>query len=220
MKKLFKSFITLTCIMTILCGCSCSNKLPKPEISNSALGKQFGLDANINMSSIDKYLDRNDVVYRDMRMLVDPIEYGMLDGGDKYLSGFIKGFEVIPLPYLKRVTPPPVEGIGNAYAGPTLFSEVDGKFKANYKESMDILNYIFPKDKSIFLMCGGAGYAGETKTMLISLGWDANKIYNVGGYWTYKGENKVTTKLANGNYDFSKVAYHDIDFSVLTPVED
>ena len=28
-------------------------------------------------------------------------------------------------------------------------------------------------------MCGGGGYAGMTKTMLVSLGWDENKIYNV-----------------------------------------
>mgnify|MGYP003306326125 CR=1 FL=1 len=52
-----------------------------------------------------------------------------------------------------------------------------GKYEANYKESLEILEYYFPKDKNIFLMCGGGGYAGMTKTMLVTLGWDETKIY-------------------------------------------
>ena len=69
-------------------------------------------------------------------------------------------------------------------------------------------------------MCGGGGYAGMAKGMLVSLGWDENKIYNVGGYWFYEGENNVAVKETNSLgetvYNFSKVAYHDIDFSMLT----
>ena len=71
-------------------------------------------------------------------------------------------------------------------------------------------------------MCGGAGYAGMTKTMLISLGWDKNKIYNVGGFWFYEGNNKINVKKEiNGkvSYDFWKVTYHDIDFSNLHEVK-
>ena len=52
---------------------------------------------------------------------------------------------------------------------------------------MDIINRLFPKDKVIFLMCGGGGYAGMTKDFLVTMGWDETKIYNVGGYWYYKG---------------------------------
>ena len=67
-------------------------------------------------------------------------------------------------------------------------------------------------------MCGGGGYAGMTKNLLVSLGWDENKIYNVGGYWYYNGENNIEVK--NGNkYDFYKVIYHDIDFKNLTEVK-
>ena len=83
---------------------------------------------------------------------------------------------------------------------------------------MQILEYLFPKDKNIFLICGGGGYAGMTKTMLVKLGWDENKIYNIGGYWYYEGKNKVETK--NGEkYDFYKVQYHDIDFNNLTKIK-
>ena len=96
------------------------------------------------------------------------------------------------------------------------------EYKANYKESMEILEGLFPKDKVIFLMCGGGGYSGMMKNMLVALGWDASKIYDVGGYWYYEGENNVEVKrkLDDGPivYDFWKVPVHEIDFSELTEV--
>ena len=192
-------------------------KLPKPEITGGTRG-ELGIDKNINEETIDKYLNRSDSVYRDMRMLKDPGNYEAI-GGDSYLSGFVKGFEVVPYPYLTRVKGLPEE-VGDSYTGKTLFTQLeDGTYKANYKESMEYLEYYFPKDKNIFLMCGGGGYAGMTKALLVSLGWDANKIYNVGGFWYYKGNNKVEVKRENNGkviYDFYKVTYHNIDFSSLT----
>lgn len=160
------------------------------------------------------------MVYRDMRMLKDPGNYEAI-GGDSYISGFVKGFEVVPYPYLTKVKGLP-EIVGESYTGKTLFKEVDGKYVANYEESMEYLEYYFPKDKVIFLMCGGGGYAGMTKNLLVSLGWDENKIYNVGGYWFYNGKNNVqvkTTKDGKTTYDFWKVTYHDIDFKSLTEVK-
>lgn len=193
--------------------------LPTPEVTGGVRG-EFGIDKNINETTIDHYLNRPDSVYRDMRMLKDPGNYEAI-GGDAYLSGFVKGFEVVPYPYLVNVSGLPEE-VGDTYTGETLFTEKDGKYTANYKESMDILEYLFPKDKNIFLMCGGGGYAGMTKTMLVALGWDENKIYNVGGYWYYEGENNVevkTTKYGETSYDFWKIPYHDIDFSSLHEVD-
>jgi len=156
-----------------------------------------------------------------MRMLKDPGNYEAI-GGDSYLSGFVKDFEVVPYPYLTEVKGLP-EVVGDSYIGNTLFTEQkNGSYKANYKESMDILEYYFPKDKVIFLMCGGGGYAGMTKNLLVSLGWNADKIYNVGGYWYYNGKNNVSVKKGDGEnatYDFWKVTYHDIDFASLTEVK-
>ena len=191
------------------------NELPKPEVTSGLRG-EFGIDKNINEKTIDDYLGRDDSVYRDMRMLKDPGNYEAI-GGDSYLSGFVKGFEVVPYPYLVNVSGLPEE-VGDTYKGNTLFTEKDGKYTANYKESMDILEYLFPKDKNIFLMCGGGGYAGMTKNLLVALGWDADKIYNVGGYWYYDGDNNVevkNTKYGDTTYDFWKVPYHDIDFDSL-----
>ena len=193
--------------------------LPKPEVTGGERGA-LGIDKNINEETIDNYLNRSDSVYRDMRMLKDPGNYEAI-GGDSYLSGFVKGFEVVPYPLLTEVKGLP-EAVGDSYKGKTLFTETEeGKYTANYKESMEYLEYYFPKDKVIFLMCGGGGYAGMTKNFLVSLGWDGNKIYDVGGYWSYNGKNNVQVKrTVNGQnvYDFWKVTYHDIDFDSLTEV--
>ena len=194
-------------------------ELPLPEVTGGERGT-LGIDKNINEETLDEYLGREDVVYRDMRMLKDPGNYEAI-GGDAYLSGFVRGFEVVPYPYLVNVTGLPEE-VGKTYEGETLFTEKDGKYTANYAESLEILEYLFPKDKNIFLMCGGGGYAGMTKNLLISLGWDKDKIYNVGGFWYYKGKNKINVKntsRGSNTYDFYKIAYHDIDFDNLTKIK-
>lgn len=211
-----KKYIVCFCLVIVSCLvtyalCNRTSKLPVPEITSGLRG-EFGIDKNINEETIDKYLGRSDSVYRDMRMLKDPGNYEAI-GGDSYLSGFIKGFEVVPYPYLVNVTGLPSE-VGETYIGDTLFTFENGVYKANYEESLEILEYLFPRDKYIFLICGGGGYAGMTKSLLVNLGWDSNKIYNVGGFWYYNGNNRVDVK--NGSrYDFYKVLYHDIDFSEL-----
>ena len=54
----------------------------------------------------------------------------------------------------------------------------------------------------------------------MALGWDGSKIYDVGGYWFYDGENNVEVKRINDNgeivYDFYKVPVHEIKFEELT----
>ena len=192
--------------------------LPEPELAEGQRG-ELGIDKNVNESTIDSYLGREDAVYRDLRMLKDPGNYEAI-GGDSYLSGFVDGFELVPFPYMVNVKGLPPE-VGETYTGPTLFHlHSDGSYTANYEESMQILESLFPKDKVIFLMCGGGGYSGMMKQMLVALGWDESKIYDVGGYWFYEGENNVPVKqeLKDGSvvYDFYKVPVHEIDFAELT----
>lgn len=193
--------------------------LPTPEVTSGQRG-ELGIDANVNESTIDQYLGRSDSVYRDVRMLEDPGNYAAI-GGDAMLSGFVDGFEVVPYPYLVNVEGLP-DAVGTTYQGNTLFTSHDGTYTPNYEESTAILESLFPKDKTIFLMCGGGGYSGMLKNMLVSLGWDANKIYDVGGYWYYDGTNNVEIKRTTSDgttvYDFYKVPYHNIDFSILTEV--
>lgn len=225
--------LTLSCLLVVLAisivnlvAVNRSNQpeqlatLPTPELSDGQRG-ELGIDKNINESTIDQYLGRSDSVYRDMRLLKDPANYEAI-GGDSYLSGYVNGFEVVPYPYLANVQGLP-EAVGESYTGKTLFTIKDGEYIANYEESLQILEDLFPKDKNIFLMCGGGGYAGMTKAMLVALGWDENKIYDAGGYWYYEGENNVivknTDESGNTAYAFWKIPYHDIDFKTLTAVK-
>ncbi len=215
MKKVLGLF---TALLVCFGLAACGSKLPAAEPSAGSAGVQFGVDKHINEETLDKYLGRKDTVYRDMRMLEDPALYESI-GGDRFLSGFVKGFEVVPYPYLGTMQQLPVSG---AYSGKTLYTVMwDEKgnvvvASANYEESLDILKALFPQDKNVFLMCGGGGYAGMAKKLLVHLGWDAKKVYNVGGYWNYQGKNKVENPKNNGVYDFSRVAYHGIDFDALT----
>lgn len=210
-----KLLVLLICIL--LCGCS--SKLPKPEVSEGLRG-ELGIDKNINEKTIDKYLNRDDAVYRDMRMLKDEANYEAI-GGDSYLSGYVDGFEVVPYPYLCNVSGLPAE-VGESYSGVTLFTQTGDTYTPNYKESLDIIHALFPEDKIIFLMCGGGGYAGMCKNLLVGLGYDPNNIYNVGGYWYYEGKNAIEIKHEeNGQtvYDFDAVPYHEINFDVLEKLQ-
>ena len=186
----------------------------------------FGVDKNINMKTLDEYLGRDDVVYRDVRMLFDPADYAAI-GGNADLASTVEGFRIVPYPYLATLTGLPVDG---AYDAETLFTltwNEDGSIataEPNYEESMLVLEDCFPKDKPIFLMCGGGGYAGMTKSLLIFLGWDPELLYNVGGNWEYQGDHGVElieySEDANGNDYFCtwRADYALIDFSRLHPV--
>ena len=232
MKKHFKMLIAVIAGIIIGGGsafliCQRNNDniepLPKQEKSEGLRGV-YDIDKNINEKTIDNYLGRPDVVYRDVRMLEDSATWEN-KGGERDLTGFVAGFEVIPYAYLTEfpkeyVDQKKSENITGLYKGKTLFRLEDGKYVANYKESMEILEYIFPKDKIIFIMCGAGGYANFTKQMLVSLGWDKSKIYNVGGYWNYEGKNAISTKIdGSDKCDFSKVPYHNIDFDRLTELK-
>ncbi len=220
MKKKGIIIVVVVLIIAVICALvyyKKSTSLPTPELSEGLRG-EFGIDANLNESSIDKYLNRDDTVYRDLRLIDDPADYEAI-GGDHYLSGFVDGFEVVPYPYIATLDGLPEE-VGEGYTGKSLFTlNEDGTYSANYEESMTILEDLFPKDKYIILMCGGGGYSGMAKNFLISLGWDGDKIYNAGGYWYYDGENNVQVKNDDGTFSLWKIPYHDIDFDLLTEIK-
>ncbi len=198
--------------------------LPAPEPDPKSM---FGVDKNINMKTIDNWLGRGDVLYRDVRMLFDPADYAAI-GGNPDLSETITGFKIVPYPYLATLPKLPVK---NAYTGDKLFTLAWDKkgtitsATANYKESMTILEELFPKNNKIFIMCGGGGYASMTRALLVHLGWDANDLYNIGGNWTYKGGN--TLKLieypeeTGGDtlYALWRADYALIDFTRLNKAE-
>ena len=214
--------ILLAAFLLASCGVGGSNALPPPQ---EDAGSQFGVDININMDTIDDYLGREDVAYRDVRMLFDPADYGAI-GGEADLSRTIQGFRVVPYPYLATLAALPVSG---AYQGDTLFTvewNDDGTIasvRENYQESMLVLEDLFPRDKASFLMCGGGGYAGMMKALLLELGWEETLLYNIGGNWTYTGENSVELIVypedaeEDNIYATWRADYAYIDFSLLHP---
>lgn len=204
-----------------------ASALPAPQPDPDDM---FGVDLGVNMTTIDEYLGLDDVEYRDARMVFDPADWGALDA-DPDLTATIEGFEVVPYPYLATLEPLPVDG---AYEGETLFTlEWDGpetlnivSAEPNYRESLMILEELFPKDKVILLMCGGAGYAYMVKKLLVFLGWDQDKLYNVGGNWYYQGDHAVTLiergEQEDGSQDtfaLWRAVIPTIDFGLLHPVE-
>lgn len=221
MKKLsFSLALILLLSLLTACGTTAQKALPTAEPD---LNSQFGVDKNINIDTLDNWLDRDDVVYRDVRMLFDPADYAAI-GGEADLTRTIEGFKIVPYPYIATLTELPVSG---AYGGDCLFAvkwDADGAIvsaEPNYEESVMVIEELFPKDKAIFLMCGGGGYSGMMKSLLIFLGWDASKLYNVGGNWSYTGERSlelvVYPEAANGDKTYAtwRADYAYIDFSRL-----
>ena len=129
-----KVFITIICLLLLGIASvfifSNPNTLPKPKVTGGERG-QLGIDKNVNESTIDQYLNRDDAVYRDMRMLKDPGNYEAI-GGDSYLSGFVDGFEMVPFPYIVNVTGLP-DAVGDTYKGKTLFKYDGTDYIANYE---------------------------------------------------------------------------------------
>ena len=156
-----------------------------------------------------------------MRLLVDSEGYdGLTPTSSGMLTATVEGFKISPLPYIVNLwdgmLPPTVKDdyVGKDLGYTPLFNAVwseTGQIQSitpNYEESMHVLEEIFPHNKSIFVMCGGSGYAWMTKQVLLALDYDSEKVYNIGGFWAYTGDHKVDLvsyydKNENGLYEGS-----------------
>ncbi|MEC4273699.1 hypothetical protein VJ923_11075 [Adlercreutzia sp. R25] len=196
--------------------------LPPLPPAQPDLENPFLIDRNIAMDTVDDWLGRPDAVYRDMRMIHDPADYEAI-GGDSELSITIEGFRITPFPFIGTLQALPVAG---AYEGDCLFDvEWDGADVASvqprYEESMQILEELFPKDKAIFIMCGGAGYAFMMRQLLSYLGWNESRLYNLGGAWDYVGRYPVELVRHEGGetrYMLWRGDIVDFGFEHLTPL--
>ena len=235
MKRLL-SFMCLCLMIVCIGGCSCNTvEIPKADAGAFDMTSQnFGVDKNVNVGTIDKYLNIEGVVYRDMRLLVDSQGYDDLTSTSSgMLTGTIEGFRISPLPYIANLwegmLPPPVLDNPVDIEYTPLYNVVwaeDGSITSiseNYEESKYVLEEIFPKDKIIFLMCGGGGYAWMTKQILIKLGYNQDKIYNLGGFWGYEGEHAVEMvshydKNNNGAYEGKYYSFYNGNYMAIDQV--
>lgn len=140
----------------------------KTTFNTADSGVQIAPAAESGAKKLSDYLDREDVVYIDLR------------DAKSYSQGHIEGFEWVPhFDVLMKS--------GGARADQLFYTD-NGTIKPNYEESVQILNAIFPKDRVIFLMCQSGGRVVYTMNILAANGYDMTKVYNVGGFGQIKGD--------------------------------
>ena len=123
---------------------------------------------SVNPENLIDYLNREDVLYIDLRDYED------------YSKKHLRNFEVIPF----------FAWIWNAEAheNSEMIQLYGGDVKDPipvYEESDKLLEFLFPKDKVLFLMCQSGGRVGMLMDILAARGWDMSKVYNVGGMAQY-----------------------------------
>ena len=124
----------------------------------------------ISAENLRQYLFRSDVVYIDLRDYED------------YAKKHLKGFEVIP--YLALIFNADADKDASL---PQLYGGDPADPVPVYEESDKLLAALFPKNKTIFVMCQGGGRASNMMKILKARGWDMSKIYNIGGMGHYTG---------------------------------
>lgn len=233
-----RSFIGLSaCAALALTGCG-STSSAQPVLNSDANVEKvqalpdaspdpdspFAVDTKVNMQTIDEYLGISGVAYRDMRMLVDPADYGSV-GGNSDLTDTLEGFTITPFPYIGTLAPLPVSG---AYSGESLFHITWGEgieildATPNYEESLQVIEDLFPRDTPLVLICGGGGYGGMMRSLLLYLGYDATLLYNAGGMWEYTGYRSVQLisrpRGEEPHYYLWRVPIAQINFDQLHPI--
>lgn len=139
----------------------------------------------VDYTNLYEYMDREDSVYYDLR------DEGSVKGSalDQYSAGHLKGFKNVDFfnyifPTVLRTTTVPT-----GERGTTLFYLAeDGTFAPNYADSVKILEELFPKDKNLFLMCAAGSRVVTMMQILDQYGWDMSRVYNIGGFGDYSGD--------------------------------
>ena len=163
-------------------------ELPAPTSEEG----NYSVDASsITSENLDQYLGRNDVVYIDLRDYND------------YAKKHFKNFEAFPFFALVWNE--------NANTDETLVQLYGGPIEettAVYTASESIINSMFPKDKTIFLMCQSGGRVAMMMQILEDNGYDMSKIYNIGGLAQYT-DSMYTDYITN-----TEEFMIDVDYSI------
>ena len=164
-------------------------------VPGSLADKEDPTITNADAKSLKDYLNLEGARYIDLR-----------DVSEGYGVGHIAGFETIS--YFRLI-------VGEGH----LFTSTADGFVANYEESEQILNTLFPKDATLFVMCQVGGRVQPFLTLLDQYGYNMDNIYNIGGW----------NQLANYNGELGKYAGYEVslglkaaettyNFADLTPV--
>lgn len=175
-----KKFLVVLCTLALFAGCSAKKTetvtvvqepaqkaLPAPVDTtkpDAATTPFAAASSSINATNLFEYFGRDDVLYIDLRDYVD------------YQKKHLRNFECVP--YFAFVFN------ADAPTDPTKIQLYGGKVTepvATYQESDDMLEVLFPKNKTIFFMCQSGGRVAQLLSLLSAKGYDMSKIYNVGG---------------------------------------
>jgi hypothetical protein len=179
MKKIL-SVILLSIVL--LSGCSCKKDDSGLQTIPS---KKFAEDNStittpINAANLDKYLFREDVQYIDLRYIDDILR-----------DGYIAGFQFLPFHSI-------IASFGNPATlynmkdvkdenGNWIYAGHVGGFYPQYQESEQIIKHLFDKNKKIFFVSQAGSEGSYIINLLIQLGYDGNKLYNVCGVMGTEG---------------------------------
>lgn len=170
------------------------------------------LSSPINSSNLDNYMFRDDVQYVDLRSVNMVLT-----------EGYVSGFSFIPFyniiaSFTGTKTLYTMKGIDNVSPGQV------GSFVANYEESNTEIEYYFTKEKYIFFISQGGSEGSYMINLLIQLGYDASKLYNVGG--VSNSEGRPAYKNVESNKYFVSSGVNGITFKIdyeynenLTPID-
>ena len=178
-KKLFSVVLLLAIVLTGCAQAAAPAPAPAPapveqkvELppSQKTAGDYSFENSGVNAENFMEFMDVEDALYIDTRNFED------------YAKKHFKNFEVIPF----------FAYIYNDKAGtegfPQLYKGTHDAPEAVYDSSESILNALFPKDKTLFIMCQSGGRVAMLMKMLAANGYDMSKIYNIGGMAQYTGE--------------------------------
>ena len=115
---------------------------------------------NTHAKPLKDYLHMEGARYFDLR-----------DVSEGYGAGHVAGFESVS--YFQTIV-----GTGDQL----FYTDADSKYVARYTESEAVLNKIFPKDKTLFVMCAVGGRVQPFLKLLAQYNYDMSKVYNVGGW--------------------------------------
>lgn len=179
MKKVFIFLLSIFLgFSAVGCGKNKNSILEIPEKQNSNASSPFY--SPINTENLDSYMFRDDVQYVDLR-----------SPESIYSEGYIAGFQFISFyaiiasfgdhDTLYRMETINDENGNRIYAGQV------GGFIPQFEQSSSIVESLFSKDKKIFLVSQGGSESSYMINLLIQLGYDSSKLYNVGGVINSEG---------------------------------
>ena len=193
MKKIF-----LLLAAVVFTACSNINTGDYKYIPEKLYTNGVNIEASsVTTRNIDNYLFRDDVVYVDLRPYSEIAR-----------EGHIAGFSFFP--YYDFIAT--MEGSKDSNGNPKddrLFKMKNergqlgqiGNFAPNYVESEQVLNELFPKDKYIFAITISNNECMYFLNLLIQHGYDASKLYNIGGFSIGTGFNNIAyTSIDNPKY--------------------